>query len=222
MSRAVPAIPGQIYGRLLVLEYPTRKDGKICALVRCECGNVLHLRACHVVRGRLVSCGCQAREGLLKRNKHGLTREPEYMIWALAKDRCTNPNNRRFRDYGGRGITMAPEWIHDFPAFYAHVGPRPSAKHSIERIDTEKGYEPGNCKWATAGEQNRNTRRNVLIQRNNRTYVLCDLAKAVGLPPNRVVCRRTRLRWPETRWFEPYTVEEAIEAFERQQDYQPM
>ena len=117
---------------------------------------------------------------------------------------------------------MAPEWIDDFPAFYAHVGPRPSPKHSIERIDTEKGYEPGNCKWATAREQNRNTRRNVLIRRNGKTYVLCDLARAAGLPPNRVVSRRLKLRWPESRWFEPYTVEEAIEAFERQQEAQPM
>jgi hypothetical protein len=222
MGRAVSVTPGLRYGQLFVLSYPVRKDGKLYARVQCDCGTVFDLRACNVARGRVVSCGCRARVGLVGRQKHGLRQAPEYMIWALAKGRCTNPKNPRFPQYGGRGITMAPEWINDFAAFYEHLGPRPSALHSIERIDTDKGYEPGNCKWATVAAQNRNTRRNIRVRRKGKECILCDLVSAVGLPYNRVTSRRLKLLWPETRWFEPYTVEEAIEAFERQQDSQPM
>lgn len=80
---------------------------------------------------------------------------PEYRSWQAAKTRTTNPNRADWPRYGGRGIRMADEWLNDFPAFLAHIGPRPDGT-SLDRIDSDGNYEPGNVRWATASEQRRN------------------------------------------------------------------
>lgn len=86
---------------------------------------------------------------------HGLTHSREYRVWWDMKQRCTNPNNSRFYKYGGRGISVCERWSR-FENFYADMGPRPSPKHSIDRIDNDGNYEPGNCHWATRSEQQHN------------------------------------------------------------------
>ena len=88
---------------------------------------------------------------------------PEYAIWCKIKSRCHNTNNRAYKDYGARGITLCDKWKHDFLAFYADVGPRPSVAHSIDREDNDKGYTPENCRWATKVEQARNKRTTVYV-----------------------------------------------------------
>jgi hypothetical protein len=90
--------------------------------------------------------------------KHGMWQAPEYRIWSSAKQRCFNPASQNFQHYGGRGITMCPEWDASFEAFYAHIGPRPSELYSLDRIDVDGHYEPGNVRWATAAEQRANQR----------------------------------------------------------------
>lgn len=81
--------------------------------------------------------------------KHGMYRTPEYQAWISIKARCYNPNSRNYKNYGGRGISMCSEWDADFMAFYEHIGPRPSDRHSIDRIDVNGHYEPGNVRWTT-------------------------------------------------------------------------
>ena len=81
---------------------------------------------------------------------------PEYAAWRGIKCRCLNPKTRGYHRYGGRGITICAEWVDDYAAFFAHVGPRPSPKHSIDRIENNGNYEPGNVRWATAKEQMNN------------------------------------------------------------------
>lgn len=91
--------------------------------------------------------------------KHGLSQTAEYRCWQQIKARCLNPEHSAYPDYGGRGVTICPEWVSSFETFCAHVGPRPSPKHSLDRFPNNDGsYEPGNVRWATADEQNRNRR----------------------------------------------------------------
>lgn len=90
--------------------------------------------------------------------KHGRSALPEYKCWQQIKQRCLNPNHRAYPNYGGRGITIALEWVDDFEAFLVHVGFRPTPKHSLDRINNDRGYEPGNVRWVSWVEQNRNRR----------------------------------------------------------------
>jgi hypothetical protein len=97
------------------------------------------------------------------RKTHGMSQNcPEYGIWKTMKRRCYNQNDKRYKDYGGRGITVCDRWKKDFMAFYTDMGPRPNPEMSVERADNNKGYGPDNCKWGTDLEQGMN-KRNVLI-----------------------------------------------------------
>jgi hypothetical protein len=93
-------------------------------------------------------------------------RSKEFVAWVGAKQRCTNPRVKQFKDYGGRGIRMCPEWLHDFAAFFAYIGPCPLGK-SLDRIDNREGYEPGNVQWSTRQEQavNRRTSNQYIARR---------------------------------------------------------
>lgn len=92
--------------------------------------------------------------------KHNQSKTPEYRCWLQIKARCFDPNHRAYPNYGGRGISMHPEWVHDFVSFFEYVGPRPSSKHSLDRYPNNDGnYEPGNVRWATWDEQANNRRR---------------------------------------------------------------
>ncbi len=90
-------------------------------------------------------------------------RTPECVAWDGIKTRCNNPNSRAYHRYGGRGIRLCQEWQGSFAAFLAHVGPRPGPGYSIDRIDNDRGYEPGNVRWATAKQQANNTRANIRV-----------------------------------------------------------
>lgn len=98
---------------------------------------------------------------------HGMSDTQEYKIWKDMKKRCNNKKNKRYANYGAKGIKVAPEWENDFPAFYNHIGPRPTRKHSVGRIDNNLGYQPGNVRWETPPQQARNHSR----QSNNTSGV---------------------------------------------------
>lgn len=121
---------------------------------------------------------------------------PEYRAWQAMLNRCRNPKQSTWRYYGGRGITVCEEWANSFAAFFAYVGPKPSPLHSIERNDTNSNYEPGNVRWATRDEQNRNKRSNINITINGVTHCVKDWARIVG-KDYRVITARLANGWTE-------------------------
>lgn len=151
-------IIGCVFGRLTVLSYAG--DGKWnCA---CECGGQPAIKRSNLVTGNSTSCGCKRRETTSRLlTTHGKRHVVEYKTWLRMKQRCLNPNNPDFTYYGGRGITVCDRWKHSFEHFLSDVGGRPSPLHSIDRVDNNGNYEPGNCRWATHTQQMNNTRRNL-------------------------------------------------------------
>ena len=164
-------LTGAIYGRLTCVG-PAGSDrhGKRLWAFNCECGGSITTVGSQVKNVKVVSCGCRAREVgqanaiagrdkiAASKRKHGGHGIPEYFVWKTMRQRCSNPNNKDYSQYGGRGVVVCPQWA-DFRAFFSDMGPRPSDSHSIDRIDPDGPYAPDNCRWATASMQRLNQRR---------------------------------------------------------------
>jgi hypothetical protein len=152
---------GHRFGRWLVVGFAGR--GKKSAefwLCRCDCGSSGRVRSDALRNGHSRSCGCLRRDvSRESRLRHGerRTKTSEYTAWTNLLGRCTNHNQQNYRLYGGRGISVCERWK-QFENFLADVGRKPGPGYSIDRIDNDGNYEPGNCRWATASEQRRNQR----------------------------------------------------------------
>lgn len=158
---------GDVFGRWTVIGDAPRWKYQRRFRCICSCGITRDVFSFSLNDGTSRSCGCLHREIVAERTReratiHGAARvglrAVEYKIWCGIIDRCTRPGNKSFKNYGGRGISICPEWRSSFPAFLAHIGRRPGPQYSVDRIDNERGYEPGNVRWATRAEQLRNRR----------------------------------------------------------------
>jgi hypothetical protein len=127
--------------------------------------------------------------------KHRLSGLPEYAIWEAMIQRCVNPANKNYPRYGGRGIRVCERWAKSFLAFIEDVGRRPSDEFTIERKNTNGNYEPGNVRWATFSEQNRNLRTNRVLRWKGRDWIIRDLARAYDMAPC-TLHKRLASGWP--------------------------
>lgn len=164
----------------------------------CDCGTRRIVLGTFLRNGRSRSCGCLQREAASvavksHATKHGLSDSPEYSVWHGMHARCKNPNNDSWARYGGRGIAVSEPW-NAFDNFYRDMGPRPSAAHSIERLDNDKGYSPSNCVWALPTTQARNRRRNAVYEFDGKSLCLSEWAERLNTPRH-LLSNRLKRGW---------------------------
>jgi hypothetical protein len=167
------------YGRLEIIGKAASRNGQVYMLCRCDCGKEKEIALSSLKRGLTQSCGCYRKEKGPGNQRHGLHASRTYKAWLSMRQRCLNPNNPAYKNYGGRGITIDPRW-NTFDQFLADMDQAPDGM-SIERIDNEKGYGPDNCKWASRIEQGRNTRKCRVITHDGKTQTLAEWADQYGI-----------------------------------------
>ena len=192
---------GKRFGRLSVIGYlgPSKSRHPVW-LCRCECGNEKGVESTNLTTGHSTSCGCYN-----PRWKHGMGGTPEHKTWHRIVSRCTKASDPSYAHYGGRGIKVCERWLESFDAFYNDMGARPSPSHSIDRINTNGDYEPGNCRWATASIQANNRRDNIFLTFRGRRMSAAQWAEEIGVP-HHVVYHRLKQGWSTERTLtQPYT-----------------
>ncbi len=181
---------GKKFGKLTVLEEVGKRGKSIAVTCQCDCGNTWVGRLDALRTGNTASCGCAHWD---KATKHGLSRHKLYVVWAGAVQRCTNPNSQRYHRYGGRGITMCQEWRDAPQEFIQHcvdIGWNPEL--TIDRIDNDGNYEPGNLRAVTQHENLKN--RKATLSRVMAAKENVVKAWAAGLKPVR--CLETGEEFP--------------------------
>lgn len=196
-----PVSIGGRFGRLHILSDAPRVRGKRKVLCRCDCGTEKIIDAGSIRNGDVRSCGCLSREQVSVRSiTHGHAvggvLPSEYVIWANMRYRCSNPKNKSFPRYGGRGIRVCERWDQSFAHFLEDMGRRPSPSHSIERINNGGHYEPENCRWATPVQQANNKRGNHVITIGERSQTIAQWAREIGIKPS-IIRGRIYEGWSE-------------------------
>lgn len=190
---------GLRFTRLLVLSRAPNRNGQAWWHCVCDCGVMLQVFGRSLRRGDSKSCGCLSRDRIIAQSTtHGQAKRgkptTEYQIWQGMMKRCENPRCPTYRHYGGRGITVHPT-LRTFEGFLAHLGPRPAGL-TLERINNDSNYEPGNVCWATRKAQARNSRHNRLITINGATRPLVEWCEQNGLRPG-TASMRLHYGWSE-------------------------
>jgi hypothetical protein len=175
---------GMRIGRLTVVKFSGFKEYKSGPrrslwLCKCDCGNENVISARNIAEKNVLSCGCLQKEMAKKNAKHNMSRTKIYKIWTTLKQRCENNNDKNYPRYGGRGIMVCKEWADSFDAFYMHMGDMPTGC-SLDRIDNNGNYEPGNVRWATKVQQTRNKRGVHLFEFNGEMKTLKEITHEFG------------------------------------------
>jgi hypothetical protein len=172
-----------VFGRLTVIKEAGKTKGRITWLCKCECRAEVEVLGKYLTARSSTSCGC---------DKENTSSNPAYVCWKSMKARCSDPGRKDHKRYGGLGITVCERWQNSFKDFLEDVGDRPSLNHSLDRIESTLGYQPGNIRWSTAKEQSRNTKTNRLLTYDGRTQCLAAWAEELGLKQATISTRLNR------------------------------
>lgn len=206
---------GERYGRITVIERADdriQQSGKRVYMWRCvcDCGKEKIIAGASLRHGNTKSCGCLQRDVVINMStKHGFAHSGEierlYRIWLAMKERCYNENNKGYKNYGGRGISVCEEWRNSYASFKKWAiesGYDENAKYgdcTIERIDVNGDYCPENCTWVSKKKQANNTRRNHFLTYNGETHTIAEWAEITGIGYNAIRQRINNLGWPIER-----------------------
>lgn len=202
-------LTGERFGRLTVIEYKGTKKRKkgnksdSLWLCQCDCGTKKIIYGRALKDGGTKSCGCLRKEILLHK-KHGMSNTRLFKAWTCMTQRCKNPNDGAYKNYGGRGITVCEGWLGEngFENFYGWAMKNGySDDLTIDRINVNGDYEPSNCRWATMKEQQNNKRNNHIISLNGEEHTISEWSRITGINKETIEARVNRYG---------YTDEEAL------------
>lgn len=193
---------GEVFGRLTVIRRAPNVGRATMWRCKCSCGKRTTAATGHLRAGHTISCGCY-RDEIRSENatRHGGYYAPEYKVWSSMKGRCYRKSTPSYAYYGARGVRVCKRWRESYEAFYEDMGPRPSPTHHIDRIDTNGHYAPGNCRWATPKENQRNRANVHLLTHNGKTQCISAWSEELGFERGVVLRRICKLGW---------TVDEAL------------
>lgn len=199
MGKAID-ITGQVFGELKAIRFSGRNALRQTTWeCECTCGNKVIVSSCHLRYGHTRPCGCLRIKTTINRSfRHGKARRgraaTEYRSWQAMIKRCCDSDNPKYKDYGGREITVCERWRNSFKEFLKDMGEPSETANTIERIDVNGNYEPSNCRWATPDEQARNKRSNIRLTINGQTLCVAEWSRKLGIPDTRIR-GRLRLGW---------------------------
>lgn len=193
---------GVAFGRLTITGESSRVKGKLMVICKCTCGNDAFAVSYNALqRDNTKSCGCIRIE---KPNRFidGRKKHPLYVVYNSMIKRCYNKNHQAFKNYGGRGIDVCPEWAADFAVFFSWAIDNGWAKGiEIDRVNNDLGYSPDNCRFVTRRENMRNTRMNKMVTFNGQTKALATWVEELGLKYSRTAQRLGKLGWSPEKAF---------------------
>lgn len=201
MGKPLIDLTGMQFGRLTVLKRVEKplgsKETGAFWLCKCSCGHDIVVYGNKLRSGHTKSCGCYRRDtSIIVDTKHGMKNTRLYRVWKHMKARCLNPNDKRYKDYGGRGIQICDDWKNDFASFYKWaVSNGYNNNLSIERIDVNGNYCPENCKWIKMAEQAWNKRNSYKLTLNGETHCISEWAQITGIPVTTLTARIKENGW---------------------------
>jgi hypothetical protein len=198
----MPAVDltGRVFGYLTVLHrapIATAKTKTARWVCQCACGNVVERQSQYLrntTRKYPRSCGCHHGNEM-----HKMSYSRPFRIWMGLRSRCTKPTDKDWKNYGARGITVCPQWLHSFETFWRDMQPGYADSLTLDRLDVNGPYSPDNCRWATTYQQANNTRYNRHIDTPKGRMTIAQAARAFGLKPVTLYARLTRYKWPLER-----------------------
>lgn len=199
MNKSIDLL-GMRFNHLVVVKcLGPNKFHKTTWLCVCDCGKKSIVTTSNLVNNHTKSCGCFGRKNAILRTKivnttHGKTKTKEYRAWVAMRVRCYKNNSHQYHNYGERGIKVCDKWNSSFEQFFNDMGLAPKGT-SIDRIDVNGDYEPGNCRWATIKEQNRNKRNTIKIKYKDVEKPMVEWSEILHINPDTLFCRIFRQHW---------------------------